>query len=585
MCLLPCQGLRSSSTWQSLMNLDYVEYAEAVLNGEVPTSKYVELACQKFADELESGCDEYYFDAAQADKYLTFFAKFLRHSKGKFAGKPFDLLPWQSFIVANIFGWRHNETGHRRYRTAYIQVGRKNGKTTLLAGLSLAMLDFDNEEGSEVYYCATKRDQARICFDEAARMVKSSPALSKRIGVHRANLHNTKTNSKAEPLSSDRNSLDGLNAHLAVVDEYHAHATSHVYNVLKSSMGSRTQPLMMTITTAGFNVDGPCFQLAKTCKEVLDGKKTDDSLFSMIYELDEDDDWKDPEVWFKANPSLGASISMEYLQQQATQARNYGGAEEVNFKTKHCNLFVRSSESWVSDEVWQQNDHGKIEIDGERACYGGLDLASVSDFCSLVLVFPHEDGGYDTRRFYWLPEEAIEKRLYKDESTIYMQLKDADEVTVTPGNVTDYDYIRRAISGYYIEDGQVKFDEDCIMRKYDLRSIAFDRYNSSQLIINLTQDGVDMSPMGQGYVSMSAPMKEVYRLLLEGKLNHEGDPTLRWMAGNLEVSYDPAMNCKPDKARSQDKIDGITALICAVGEAMTHETEDAFPEDYTIRFL
>ena len=563
----------------------YVKYAEDVLNGDIQSSKYVRLACEKFADEIGRGHKLYHFDQVLADKYISFFSKFLKHSKGKFAGAAFDLLPWQEFVVANLFGWVNSETGHRRYRTAYIQVGRKNGKTTLLAGLSLAMLDFDGEQGSEVYYCATKRDQARICFDEAARMVASSPSLSKRIGVHRANMHVKKTNSKAEPLSSDRNSLDGLNAHLAVVDEYHAHTTSHVYNVLKSSMGSRLQPMMMTITTAGFNVDGPCYHLARTCKEVLDGKKTDDSLFSMIYELDAEDDWKDPGSWLKANPSLGSSISKEYLEQQATQARNYGGAEEVNFKTKHCNLWVRSSESWVSDEVWQKNNLGVVDIEPTRPCYGGLDLASVSDFCSLVLAFPRDDGGYDTRRFYWLPEEAIEKRLYKDESTIYLDLRHADEVMVTPGNVTDYDYIRRCISGYHVVDGQVQFDDDCIMRTYNLKSIAFDRYNSSQLIINLLSDGVEMSPMGQGYVSMSAPMKEVYRLLLEGKLNHEGDPTLRWMAGNLEVAYDPAMNCKPDKARSQDKIDGITALICAVGEAMTETQDDQFPDDYTIRFL
>lgn len=568
-----------------MIDLTYVQYAEDVLNGEIPTSKYVRKAVESFEDDLNKDDFGYYFDPEEAEKYIMFFSRFLKHSKGAFAGQNFELLPWQQFIIANIYGWKREDNGSRRYRTAYIQVGRKNGKSTMLSGLALAMLDFDGEEGSEVYFAATKRDQARICFDEAARMVRSSPSLSKRIGVHRANMHVNKTNSKAEPLSSDKNSLDGLNAHLAVIDEYHAHPTSAVYNVLKSSMGSRKQPLMFTITTAGFNVDGACYQLAKTCKEVLDKKKTDDSLFSMIYELDEDDDWKDSEGWIKANPSLGSSISMEYLQQQYTQAKNYGGAEEVNFKTKHCNQWVRSSSSWVSDEIWRANDLGVIDWDGETTCYGGLDLASVSDFCSLVLVSPRSDGGYDTKRFYWLPEDAIEKRLYKDESTIYMELRFADEVFVTPGNVTDYDYIRRCITGYYVENGVVNFDDDCLMKKYNLRSIAFDRYNSSQLIINLTNDGVEMSPMGQGYVSMSAPMKEVYRLLLEGKLNHEGDPVLRWMAGNLEVTYDPAMNCKPDKARSQDKIDGITALICAVGEAMTETHDDVLPEDYTIRFL
>lgn len=568
-----------------MIDLTYVQYAEAVLNGEILTSKYVRKAVESFEEDLTKDEFDYYFDAEDAEKYIMFFSRFLKHSKGTFAGQSFELLPWQQFVIANIYGWKRRDNDARRYRTAYIQVGRKNGKSTMLSGLALAMLDFDGEEGSEVYFAATKRDQARICFDEAARMVRSSPSLSKRIGVHRANMHVTKTNSKAEPLSSDKNSLDGLNAHLAVIDEYHAHPTSAVYNVLKSSMGSRKQPLMFTITTAGFNVDGACYQLAKTCKEVLDKKKTDESLFSMIYELDEDDDWRDSNMWIKANPSLGSSISLEYLEQQCTQAKNYGGAEEVNFKTKHCNQWVRSSSSWVSDDIWKANDLGVVDWDGETTCYGGLDLASVSDFCSLVLVSPRPDGGYDTKRFYWLPEDAIEKRLYKDESTIYMELRFADEVFVTPGNVTDYDYIRRCITGYYVENGVVNFDDDCLMKKYDLRSIAFDRYNSSQLIINLTNDGVEMSPMGQGYVSMSAPMKEVYRLLLEGKLNHEGDPVLRWMAGNLEVTYDPAMNCKPDKARSQDKIDGITALICAVGEAMTETQDDVLPDDYTIRFL
>lgn len=566
------------------MKIPYVKYAEDVLNHDIQSCKYVEKACQRFADDIANNT-EYYFDHEEAQRYIDFFEKFLKHSKGKFAGQPFFLLPWQQFVVANIFGWKSVDTNNRRYRTAYIQVGRKNGKSTMLSGISLAMLDFDQEQGSEVYFAATKRDQARICFDEAARMVRSSPSLSKRIGVHRANMHVIKTNSKAEPLSSDKNSLDGLNAHLAVVDEYHAHPTSDVYNVLKSSMGSRTQPLMFTITTAGFNIDGPCYKLAQTCKEVLDGKKRDDSLFAMIYELDQDDDWRDSKTWIKANPSLGQSITTEYLQQQCQQAKNYGGAEEVNFKTKHCNVWVRSSESWVSDEIWQKNNLGVVDIGPERPCYGGLDLASVSDFCSLVLVSARSDGGYDTKRFYWLPEEAIEKRLFKDESTIYLELRHADEVNVTPGNVTDYDYIRRCISGYYVQDGVVKWDEDCIMKTYNLRSIAFDRYNSSQLIINLTQDGIQMSPMGQGYISMSPPMKETYRLLLENKLNHEGDPVLRWMAGNLEVTYDAAQNCKPDKSRSQDKIDGITALICAIGEAMTEEQEDSFPEDYNMRFL
>ncbi len=213
-------------------------------------------------------------------------------------------------------------------------------------------------------------------------------------------------------------------------------------------------------------------------------------------------------------------------------------------------------------------------------------MASVNDWSALCLAFPREDGGYDTKRFYWLPEAAVEQRLYKDENTIYLQLKDATEVTVTPGNVCDYDYIRKAISGYYVENGQVKYDEDCIMSRYNIKSIAYDRYNSTQLVINLQNDGVEMSPMGMGFVSMSAPMKELYRLVLEGKINHEGDPVLRWMVGNVSVAYDPALNMKPDKARSGDKIDGVVALVCAIGEAMTYEDDDdTLPDDFNIRFI
>ena len=563
-------------------------YIQEVLDGTIITNQWIKAACQRHLDDLETGEKRgLYFDQEEGQRFVAFFERFLHHSKGKWAGDPFILLPWQQFMISSLYGWKRSD-GSRRFRTLFCAVGRKNGKSATCSGLGLAMLDFDQEPAAEVYFSATKRDQARICHVEAERMVKASPHLKKRIGIHRNNLHVKATGSKAEPLSSEARSLDGLSPHCAIIDEYHAHKDAEIFHVLKSATGSRSQPLLAIVTTAGWNIDGPCFHFQKTCQDVLQGIKDDDSLLPLIYCLDEEDDWKDQSTWIKANPSLGESISMEYLQEQYTQATNYGSTEEANFRTKHLNEWVSSSDVWIRDEDWMKSGAEPIDIDLKTLTwYGGLDLAAVSDFCCLVLVAELPDGELLARRWYWLPESAWDKRMDKEQSSIHMDMLDLPYFFLSPGNVTDYQALRRTISGYYVQDGTVKHDTSCIMDQYNVGSISFDRWNSSTLVTQLTGDGVLMAPIGMGYASQSAPLRELERLILEKKLIHEADPVLRWMIRNVMIQRDPAGNIKLDKARSQDKIDGVMALNCAVAEWMTRTAEGSneIPEDYLIRTL
>ena len=563
-------------------------YIQEVLDGTLITNQWIKAACKRHLDDLETGEKRgLYFDQEEGQRFVAFFERFLHHSKGKWAGDPFTLLPWQQFMISSLFGWKRSD-GSRRFRTLFCAVGRKNGKSATCSGLGLAMLDFDQEPAAEVYFSATKRDQARICHVEAERMVKASPHLKKRIGIHRNNLHVKATGSKAEPLSSEARSLDGLSPHCAIIDEYHAHKDAEIFHVLKSATGSRSQPLLAIVTTAGWNIDGPCFHFQKTCQDVLQGIKDDDSLLPLIYCLDEEGDWKDQSTWIKANPSLGESISMEYLQEQYTQATNYGSTEEANFRTKHLNEWVSSSDVWIRDEDWMKSGAEPIDIDPKTLTwYGGLDLAAVSDFCCLVLVAELPDGEMLARRWYWLPESAWDKRMDKEQSSIHMDMLDLPYFFLSPGNVTDYQALRRTISGYYVQDGTVKHDTSCIMDQYNVGSISFDRWNSSTLVTQLTGDGVLMAPIGMGYASQSAPLRELERLILEKKLIHEADPVLRWMIRNVMIQRDPAGNIKLDKARSQDKIDGVMALNCAVAEWMTRTAADPneIPDDYQIRTL
>jgi phage terminase large subunit-like protein len=547
------------------------QYALDVVHGKLVASKYTRKACERYLTDLDTAEERgLEFRPKTAQAYITFFQRAIRHTVGEWDGKPFDPLPWQKFILWNLYGW-FREDGTRRFNYAYITVARKNGKTTLMAGAALAALFFDQEKAAEVYFAATKKDQAKIGFDEAQRMVTISPPLRKHLKAGKHDIKAPTLSARCTYLSSERDTLDGLNVHFAGIDEYHAHTTDGVANVLRSGMQARRNPLHLTITTAGFNRESPCYELQKTCKEILDGIKHDDAQFAIIYELDDDDDWTDSSTWIKANPSLGTALRGQLLDSQLQQAINLGGSREVEFKTKHLNKWVTASKTWIQDEVWMRNKR-EAKLDGLK-CWGGLDLASVSDMTALVMVYP-EDGGYHVRGHYFLPADTVHQVLDRDPSHIYRTFVDLPNVHLTDGNVTDYASIRRKVSGVMNKpEGQV-VEETSLMHTYNVQKIAFDRYNSTQIAIDLVDDGVPLVPFGQGFVSMSSPTKQLEVLVRTGKLWHDGDPVLRWALGNVELKMDPAGNIKADKQKSGGKIDPIVAMIMGIGEHMKSPAEE-----------
>ena len=550
-------------------------YALDVVTGKIIAPKYVLKSCERYLTDLDTGEERgLEFKPNVAGAYIQFFSKAIRHTVGEWDGMPFDPLPWQQFILWNLYGW-FREDGTRRFNYAYITVARKNGKTTLMSGCALAALVFDQEKSAEVYFAATKKDQAKIGFDEAQRMASASGPLRRHLKAGKHDIKAPKLNARCTYLSSDRDTLDGLNVHFAGIDEYHAHPTDGVANVLRSGMQARRNPMHLTITTAGFNKESPCYELQKTCKEILDGVKHDDAQFAIIYELDEGDDWTDSSTWIKANPSLGVALRPQLLESQLQQALNLGGSREVEFKTKHLNKWVTASKTWIQDEIWTKNQR-EIDLSG-RICWGGLDLASVSDMTALVMVYP-EDDGYHVRGHYWLPSDTVEQVLQRDPGHIYRNFLELPNVHITDGNVTDYSSIRRMVSGIMNTPEGQQVDENSIMHNFQAQRIAFDRYNSTQIAIDLTDDGVPLVPFGQGFVSMSSPTKQLEVLVRTGRIWHDGDPVLRWALGNVELKLDPAGNIKADKQKSGGKIDPIVAMVMGIGEHMKtpQETEQNF---------
>lgn len=565
---------------------DWATYVADVIEGRQVVGHYVRRAVEKFVDELGEDDWDWKFDTTEAERWIEFIGRFCKHTRGEWAGRPFVLSPWQQFFVAQLFGWR-NADGVRRFRTAFLYVARKSGKTQLASAIAIAQMVLDDDAAGEYVFAATKRDQARIGFDEVRRMIEANPTLRRRFRVRRHDIVAPR-DGVCKPLSSDSNTMDGLSLNLGVVDELHGMRDGGILRVIKSSQGARKNPLTLAITTAGFNLDGPAATIMKTSKAILDGDKTDERTLSLIYELDDGDDWKDPEKWIKANPGLGESISHEFLFSQCKQAQNHGGRAVVEFQTKHCNQFVSQQARWIEREIWKANESGLEPLPGS-VCFAGLDLASVSDMSALALLFPQPDGTFILVVHYFIPERAIERRLELDESDLYSKLDECDNVHVTPGNVTDYDFIRRFLTGHHVnDDGRVLVDNDCLATKFTLRSLAFDRYNSSQLITDLVNDGIVCAPFGQGFVSMSAPTKQFERVILDGALNHKPDIVLDWMLDNVALAFDPAGNMKVTKQKSGGKVDGIVAAIMALGEFMTFDDDDTRPElpdDISIRLL
>lgn len=528
-------------------------YIRDAASGKAGVCSWVKLFCQRHLDDLKSGGRRgLRFDEEAGAKILRFF-DFLKHSKGEWAGRQFILSPWEQAYLWVLFGWKRKD-GNRRYRISYIEIARKNGKSTLAAGVALYLLDADGEEGAEVYSAATKRDQARIVHSEAARMVRSSPPLKRYLTVQRDNIHAKDTNSKFEPLSSDYNSLDGLNTHGAIVDELHAHKTRDLWDILDTSTGARRQPLLFAITTAGVSRQSVCRELHDYTERILEGSLKDDSFCGVIYTLDEGDDWKDEKVWRKANPSLRESVKLADLRNKARRAKETPSALN-SFLRLHMNVWTQGETRWIDPDIWNAcNGRTDIEELRNEPCYGGLDLSTTTDITAFVLKFP---GTGDALAWFWIPEEGMEKRERRDRAPFSSWVR-MGFVEATPGNVIDYEYIKAKIIKIA---GEFK----------GLIEIGFDPWNATQIGIQLEEAGVRIANVGQGYKSLSPAAKELEREYLSGELKHGGNPVLRWMAANVVLETDPAENIKPSKRRSAERIDGIVALCCAISRQIAAE--------------
>lgn len=550
-------------------------YALDVKSGKIMAGVLVCLAVDRYLDDLENGMNRgLYFNQNAAARACRFFPKFLRHSKGKWAGKKFELDDWQLFIIWNLFGW-FNADGSRRFRYAYIEVARKNGKSTLASGLGLYMMIADGEAGAEIYVGATKKPQAYITFNEAKNMVLKSPELKGVLTAYQHNIHSVELAAKFEPLASDSDKQDGLNPHCAIIDEYHAHKNDSLYNVLESGMGAREKPLMFVITTAGFNKLGPSFRMRGVCEKILNGVLQQDDMFAMIFSMDKDDDWENPDLWIKSNPSINTIDTTRSFLESRYQAVRNDPSKLVDFLTKNLNVWTDASEVWIEDKRWLACDRERLvweKLKG-RTAYGALDLSSVDDITAFVLYLPGENGYDDVYPFFFIPEATVKERTKRDGVPYELWVRQG-LIEVTPGDTVDYDYIRRRITGYYVPDGVVSHDDNCIADHVNLISVAYDKWNSSQLVNNLTADGVEMTPFGQGFVSMSTPTKEFKKKILKQEINHGGNPVLRWMASNVEINRDAAGNEKADKSKSKEKIDGIVGGIMALGEWLTKSASD-----------
>ena len=492
----------------------------------------------------------------RADRVVRFISH-LKHSTGEWAGKPFNLMPWQEEIIRRLYGTL-NPDGTRQYRTLWFEVPRKNGKTELGAGgITLPLLYIDGEMGAQIYSAANDKEQAGLVFNAAAPMVEQNPSLDgvskiyppqKRIVYHRNRSFYT-------AVSSEAYTKDGLNAHGIIYDELHAAPNRELWDVLTTSQGSRRQPLTAVTTTAGYDRNSICWEQHDYACKVRDGIINDPTWLVVIYAAPDDADWTDEDVWRACNPALGVFRSLDEIRTLCKKAQETP-ALEMTFRRLYLNQWTSSVERWMPMDRWDacSSPVDMWDLRG-RPCYAGLDLAATTDLTALSLVFPQDGGIYDTIMRFWIPGDTAKDKERKDRVDYSLWAKQGF-IKLTPGNVIDYGFIKQELID--------------LRGQFDIKEVAFDRWGATKLVQDLTDEGFLMVPFGQGFASMSPPTKELMNLVLGEKIRHGGHPVLRWNADNLVVNQDPAGNLKPDKAKSTQKIDGMVALIMALDRATRH---------------
>ena len=502
-----------------------------------------------------------HYDKKKADRAVTFIEN-LCHTKGKWAGTPFWLLPWQEQLIRDIFGIVKPD-GNRQFRTVFVEICKKVGKSELAAAVALYLLYADNEPSAEVYGAAADRQQASIVFDVAKQMVEMSPALMKRSKLMGATkrIVNYGNAGYYQVLFAEVGGKHGFSVRGLVFDEIHTQPNRQLYDVLtKSSSDARQNPLHFIITIAGNDRHSIAYELHTKAVDILEGRRVDPTFYPVVYGLKDDEDWEDETNWYKVNPSLGYTVDVERLRDAYREAKQ-NPADEITFKWLRCNMWVSSTVAWIPDAIYMRGNEAidMASLEG-RDCYAGLDLSSTGDITALVLIFPprDEDEKFVLLPYFWIPEETIPRRV-KANSVPYDIWEKQGHLLATEGNVIHYDFIEKFICD--------------LAEKYHILEIAVDRWNATHMIQNLEDAGFTMVPFGQGFASMSTPTKEFYRLLMEGQIVHAGHPVLRWMAGNVVIETDAAENIKVTKAKSKEKIDGIVASIMALDRCLRNQGE------------
>ena len=531
------------------------KYIDDVLNERVMTSRITKLTFERHIRDL-SVADEkgWFFDSAAAERSMKFFS-LLKHTKGRqFVNKQFNLEPWQCAINYILFGWKKKEKGIRRFSKSYIEIPKKNGKTSYAAGIANYLFGFDDEAEAEVYCAATKRDQAKICFDQAQKYIEQNRDLRSFLKPKFVtnNVSIPSTGSKMSPLGRDSVGLDGINPSAAIIDEYHEWKNDDVLEAIESATVAREQSLIFIITTSGSDKTKPCFNFRNLCLDVLKGIKEQDDLFAIIYTLDEEDDWRDESVWLKANPNYGVSVIPEKMIAERQKAVNAGGAKEASFKTKNLNIWVDAPKTWIKDEIILKCDHGTTDdmLIGQT-CYAGLDLAAYVDINALALYFPNINGHHAVRMHYWIPESKVVEH---EDRVDYKKWQKEGRIHVTEGNVIDIDTQTEMIFN--------------IVNQYNCLNIAFDPAKAYHgTVQNLQKLGLNkiLDEFSQSIRNMSEPTRMLEKLVNAFEIDLMQDPVLRWMFRNAVAYTDSNDNIKLDKNKSTEKIDGVIALINAIG--------------------
>lgn len=527
-----------------MVNKPYYKYAVDVVEGNVISCENIKLSCKRFLSDFNR--DDLEFRESVVDRAIAFIGT-LKHFAGKSSGKNFILEEWQQFIIANIVGWYWKETGDRRFTSSYIEVSRKNGKTALAAALCLYYLIADGEDGAEVDLAANSKEQAKIAFSFCSNFAKQLDPKARYLTAYRDSILFDVNNSKLKVFAADDSKLDGFNASFGLVDEYHSAKNSRVRDVIKSSMGMRQNPHLCTITTAGFDKTLPCYKLRTTAIEILNGLKTDDSMFIAIYSLDDEDDWTDENNWIKCTPNLNVTVTNKYIREQVQSAIN-NPSEEVGVKTKTLNLWCDSSSVWLPESyIVKGSKTINLEDFRDYECYIGVDLAATSDLTAVTYLIVKDDTYY-FKTDYYLPETALSQKADRE---LYKYWKQQGLLKITEGNVTDYDYITNDM-----------FKASDIV---SIQAVGYDKYNATQWAIKATELGLPLEEYPQTLGNFNKPTREMERLILSGKAVIDNNEINRWCFKNVTLKSDHNGNVKPNKSVKGKKIDGAISAIQALG--------------------